>query len=172
MFQIARIVFRYCPAPDGSACAVNRIAISANEIMPIRQWLVLGAQHISAGFWKPVHRLELCRSQSDAFGHIGMAVLIVRTTSAVPIQQAARDIGGMQFPRILIFKFVDAAFAATVAQGLPLRPIKPGQRHVLPETPAHLTQRPSSRAISSGEPLSGMKAIGSPSGPYKAVARL
>ena len=52
-----------------------------------------------------------------------MAMLVVRTRTRSAIQQAARNIGGVQFTRVLILQFVDAAFATTVAQRLPLRPV-------------------------------------------------
>ena len=84
---------------------------------------------------------------------------------AAPIKQVAGNIGGVQFPGILILKLVDATFAAAIAQGFPLRPVEPVKRHIFPKTRAHLIQRASSLAILSGGPSCGMMAMGPPSGP-------
>lgn len=172
MFQITRIVFRYRPAPDGGACPVYRLSITANQVMPFRQRFVFGTQYIGAGFWQPVHGHKLGRRQPDAFRHMCVAMLVVRTAAGGPVEQAAGNIRRMQLTGILILELVDATFAAAIAKGFPLRPVKSRQRDVFPEPAAHSTQRPSSLAISSGFPFSGMKAIGAPSGPYNAVARL
>jgi hypothetical protein len=46
----------------------------------------------------------------------------------------------MELAGLLVLQLVDAAFAAAVAQGLPLRAVELFERQVFPEFSAHRTQ--------------------------------
>ncbi len=87
---------------------------------------------------------------------------IVAAAPAAPIEQPARDVGGQQLAGFLVLELVDAAFAASVAQRLPLRAIELRERRILPEPPAHLTHRSISAATASGPLSIGSGAIGLP----------
>src|SRR3546814_14723104 len=77
---------------------------------------------------------DLCSSDlPHAFADEGVAVAIVRTLPARAIEQPAGDAGRDQRTGFVILELVDAAFAAAVAQRLPLSAIELFDRHVFPE---------------------------------------
>src|SRR3546814_2195482 len=75
----------------------------------------------------------------------------------------AGDVGRDQRTGFVILELVDAAFAAAVAQRLPLSAIELFDRHVFPEARAHFAQRSISSTIGCGGPSTGSSASGSPS---------
>src|SRR3546814_3513527 len=84
----------------------------------------------------------------------------------------AGDVGRDQRTGFVILELVDAAFAATVAQRLPLSAIGLFDRHVFPETRAHFAQRSISSTIGCGGPSTGSSASGFPSGPIRYAMRV
>src|SRR3546814_16981310 len=56
------------------------------------------------------------------------AMLVIAAARGRNVEQAARDIGGIDAPRVLVFQLVQAAFAAAVAQGFPLPGVEAGER--------------------------------------------
>src|SRR3546814_11432568 len=96
---------------------------------------------------------DLCSSDlPHAFADEGVAVAIVRTLPARAIEQPAGDVGRDQRTGFVILELVDAAFAAAVAQRLPLSAIELFDRHVFPEARAHFAQRSISSTIGCGGP--------------------
>src|SRR3546814_7917272 len=86
------------------------------------------------------------------------SVAIVRTLPARAIEQPAGDVGRDQRTGFVILELVDAAFAAAVAQRLPLSAIELFDRHVFPEARAHFAQRSISSTIGCGGPSTGSSA--------------
>src|SRR3546814_3966105 len=76
----------------------------------------------------------------------------------------AGDVGRDQRTGFVILELVDAAFAAAVAQRLPLSAIELFDRHVFPEARAHFAQRSISSTIGCGGPSTGSSASCLPSG--------
>ena len=107
---------------------MDGIAAAANQIMPIGQWLARIAQNIGAGRWQPEIIADFAPRQPDAIGDIHPAGLVIRTLAAFQVEQLARDIGGIDAARVLILHLMQAAFAAAIAQGLPLRTVELVQR--------------------------------------------
>jgi hypothetical protein len=96
--------------------------------MPFRQRLIIPAQNIGAGFGQPIHCPQLCGGQPDAVGHMGKAVFIIRTFRFPPIKQAARHVRHIKIAGFLVLQLMKAAFAAAIAQSLPLAAIQRVQR--------------------------------------------
>src|SRR3546814_20154186 len=92
--------------------------------MPVGQALPRRAQPIGAGRWQPVDIADVRHRQPHAFADEGVAVAIVRTLPARAIEQPAGDVGSDQRTGFVILELVDAAFAAAVAQRLPLSAIE------------------------------------------------
>src|SRR3546814_7706764 len=63
--------------------------------MPLRQRLALAAQPVGAGAGQPAYRLHLRGGQAHAIRHEAAAFLVVGALAAVPVKQAAGDIGGI-----------------------------------------------------------------------------
>src|SRR5690606_11896686 len=95
-----------------------------DEVMPCGQRLTLTPQAIGAGAGEPAYRLHLLRCQAHAIRNEAAAILVAGALPAVPIEQAAGDIGGIDAAGILILRLVQAAFAASVAQRFPLRAVE------------------------------------------------
>ena len=96
--------------------------------MPGRQGQIPGAQFIGAAVRQPVKFLELVAGQPDAIGDMKFAVAIVAAPRLLEIEQFAGDIGHVNLTVVFIFGFQQAAFAAAVAQSLPLPAIKRFER--------------------------------------------
>src|SRR3546814_7708845 len=106
------------------------------------------------------------------------AMLVIAAARGRNVEQAARDIGGIDASRVLVFQLVQAAFAAAVAQGFPLPGVEAGERRfpkgALRCRPRHryFTHFANSAATLSGAPSStsvegsssGNSASGLPSG--------
>ena len=116
--------FRYCPTFDRHASVMNRFTATADQIMPIGQRFTRRAQHIGTGRGQPDIIVNFVGCQAKAFGHDGLAPPIICALAGRQIKQFARDIGGINPPRIFVLNLIEAAFAAAVAQCLPLRAIK------------------------------------------------
>jgi len=179
-------IFADRPADDRLARAVHRLAITADEIMPVGQRFALGAQAIGAALRQPLEVVDLCLGQCQAVGNMAAAVLVIAAARSGKVEQAARDIGGIDAARILILQLVQAAFAAAVAQSLPLPGVEAGERRfpkgALRCRPCrhHFTHFASSAATLPGAPSStsvegsssGSSASGLPSGSIKKASWL
>src|SRR5690349_4007327 len=96
--------------------------------MPLRQGAALSAKAISASERQPGNVPHIVARQSHAVWHETAAMLIVGALRALPVEQAAGDIGGIDAAGVGVLDLVQAAFAATVAQGFPLAAIKRFER--------------------------------------------
>src|SRR3546814_2359495 len=65
--------------------------------------------------------------QGQAIGDVAAPVLVIAAARRRQVEQAARDIGRIDAPRVLVLQLVQAAFAAAVAQRLPLSGIQAGE---------------------------------------------
>jgi hypothetical protein len=96
-----------------------------------------------------------------------MAMLVIRTLRAAPVEQFTRNIGREKFARFVVFELMEAALAAAVAQSFPLCLIELMKRQCFPELFGHFTHLPISAAITSAVPSCEMSAIGLLSGSIK-----
>ena len=62
-----------------------------------------------------------------------MAVAVILALRGAPVEQAAGDVGRIELAGLLILELVQAAFAAAVAQRLPLAAVELGERLRFPE---------------------------------------
>src|SRR3546814_7717369 len=109
-------------------CALPIVRVAADEIMPVVQGFALGAQAIGAGLRQPFEVVDLRFGQRQAIGNMAAAMLVVAAARGRKIEQAARDIRRIDAARVLILQLEQAAFAAAVAQGLPLTRVEAGER--------------------------------------------
>ena len=150
----------------GNARTDHRVAIAADEIVPVRQRAAFGAQAIGAGPGQPADIVDDAQRQPQAIRDEGLAVLVIHAACGLRVEQPAGDIGVLDLAGVFIFDLVQAAASATVAQGFPFRRIEIGQRP-LPETVPQRTHFSSSAATASGPSSVGSMASGSPSGPNR-----
>ena len=108
-------------ASSDSSIIVDGIAVPVR----IRRSARARAYRLSLDQARGELRLSLpMRGQPNAVGHKAPPLAIIAALPAMPVEQAAGDIGRIDVPRILILRLVQAAFAASVAQRFPLRAIK------------------------------------------------
>src|SRR3546814_3627783 len=140
--------------------------------MPVGQRPPLLAQAVGAALRQPFDIGDLDLGQRQTVGDVAAAVLVIAAARGRKVEQPARDIGGIDAPGILILQLVQAAFAAAVAQRLPLPRVEAGERGLPKGARAYFTHFASSAATLSGAPSSmsvegsssGSIAIGLPSG--------
>ena len=147
------------------ANSMNSLRIAADKIMPFRQRHAIRPQLIGAGRGQPLDILQHRLRQAQAIWDKSLAPPVVLAAGAMRIEQLARYIGGIDAACILIFDLVKAAFAAAVAQCLPLRAVE-GRERLLPER-LYPIQRSISATIACGFWSCGSSAIGSPLGPIR-----
>ena len=136
--------------------------IAGQQVMPVRDRLALGPAAISAARRQPWHLFDQAWCQSQAVGHEGLAMAIVRAARGGGIEQLAGDIRLGDLASILVFELVQAATPATVAQGFPLL-ARQDVEIEFPEPLSQRTHRPSSAATPSALSSTGSSAIGLPS---------
>ncbi len=71
---------------------------------------------VGTGWRQPIDFRDRLGRQADAIGDVSAAICIIRASTGVGVQQAARDIGPGDFAGIVIAQFMQAAAATTVAQ--------------------------------------------------------
>ena len=111
---------------------MNAVTISADQIVPIGQRLARVAQNVRTGRWQPFEVADFALSKAQTIGHKRSPVLVVAAQCGFDIEQFARDVGRVNPAGLVVFDLVQAAFAAAVAQCLPLSPIECFERG-LPE---------------------------------------
>lgn len=144
--------------------------------MPIGQRFTRRTQHIGAGYRQPDVIVNLTLGQAKAFRDYRLAIAIVGASAGLEVKQFACDVRRVNASSIFILDLVQAAFAAAIAQSLPLRAVE-GFNWCLPELwiVAHRTHLTSSASTSLGAPSltsvfgwsAGMIASGLPSGPIR-----
>src|SRR3546814_20043781 len=122
--------------------------------MPVGQRPPLLAQAVGAALRQPFDIGDLALGQRQTVGDVAAAVLVIAAARGRKVEQPARDIGGIDAPGILILQLVQAAFAAPVAQRLPLPRVQAGERGLtkgprasfppFASSAAHLSAAPSS----------------------------
>lgn len=102
--------------------------------MPVIKRLALVQKPVGAGPGHPIGNIGQVRGrQNHAFGHQCLADVVLAAAAGFVIQQAAGHPGQFHFTRIGIFKLVQTAFPAPVAQRLPLALSEVLERHFLPK---------------------------------------
>jgi len=101
--------------------------------MPIEKRLAFMEQPIGAAGRKPLVSLDIAGLELDAVRHSGKAVVIVPASAGGIIEQSAGDVREVDFTRVPVFQFVEAAPAASIAKGLPFGDAHLSQRLGFPE---------------------------------------
>ena len=73
-------------------------------------------QSIRAGARQPVQLTGIVRAEGYTIRHQYRAARVIATAAAGLVEIATADFGVMNFAAVCVFKFVQAAFGATVAQ--------------------------------------------------------
>ena len=107
-----------------------RLAISTDQIMPFWQRFICRTEHICACGRQPDIIFDFVRGEPETFWDDGTATAIIGTLTALQVQQFAGDIGRIDAACIFVLHLVEATFAASVAQGFPLRPIEACERRL------------------------------------------
>ena len=110
-----------------------RIAVVAHQMVPVRQLLSFGQQTVAAGFWKPAVIADRLWCQLDAVRDTQAAVSVVAATTGLGIEQTAGHVRVVDAFGVLVLEFLQAAQAAAIAHGFPLRTAHALQRSGLPE---------------------------------------
>lgn len=115
------IFFRYHTISDRNAGLMDRLAIAGQEIMPPIEWAALRDETIGTRRRQPCVCLlhDLVHVELDAVRHMLPSVLIVLALAGAVIEQFAGDVRPEDFAGILVLELVQAAAAATIAQGVP-----------------------------------------------------
>lgn len=100
---------------------VHGAAAAGDKGMPLWQTLPLRQQAIGAGGGQPVELGNLVVSDLQAVRLFFEAVAVVGALASLGIEQIAGHVGEHQLLGVLVDQLVQAALAAAVAQGLPLR---------------------------------------------------
>ena len=114
------IIFAHYAIADRHTCYVHRLRIAGDQRMPPGQILVGRPQAVGAGGRKPVEAADAAGLQHNAVGDPDLAIGVVATPACPGIQEPARDVREIDLIGVLVPKLHQAAFAATVAQRLPL----------------------------------------------------
>src|SRR5690606_16600162 len=117
---INTVIFHIPGAAHGDARRMHRFGIARNERMPPEQGFALIDPAIGAAARHPAKVRDNVRRQRDAIGHKARAFLIAGALACAEIEQPAGDIGIGKLKRVFIFQLEKAAFAAAVAERLPL----------------------------------------------------
>jgi hypothetical protein len=98
---------------------------------------------------------------------VGAPIGVIEALASAAIEHTARNIGGDQLACILIFELVKTAFAATVAQSLPLAAIERLERPFPEAIGDYFTHVSSNFATATLSSAGVITAIGLPSGPNR-----
>lgn len=94
--------------------------VSGHQRVPVGQASPVMQQSVGTGFGHPIGNvLECIGAQNHTFRDDSFALCIIGASAGCIIEQAAGDAGEDQFVSVDIFKLVQAAFPATIAQTLP-----------------------------------------------------
>ena len=85
---------------------MHSLPVAADQIVPWRQRVAIGAQDIGAGSGQPRIIVDGAPRQPDAIGHMQPPVPVIGAAAAVQVKQFARDIGGIDSARIFILHLV------------------------------------------------------------------
>ena len=107
---------------------MNRIAVTAHQIMPVGQRKTGIAKHISTGRWQPFEIAYFAARKPKAIRYKRPPVPVITTLRGLRVQQLTSDIGRVNTTSVLVLNLMQAAFAAAIAQRLPLRAVKRFQR--------------------------------------------
>ena len=100
---------------------VHGTAAAGDQRMPLGQALPLGQQPIGAAGGQPVVLGYLVDGDLQAVRLLLEAVAVIGALAGLGVEQIAGDVGEHQLLGILVDQLVQAALAAAIAQGLPLR---------------------------------------------------
>ena len=103
------------------ASLMHGAAAAGDKGMPLWQALPLSQQAIGAGGGQPVELGNLVVGDLQAVRLFLKAVAVVGALAGLGIEQVAGHVGEHQLLGVLVDQLVQAALAAAVAQGLPLR---------------------------------------------------
>ena len=96
------------------------------------------AQAVGAAGGKPGIGAYILRAQHHALRHMRLSMGVVLTLRRGAVEQRTSDCGGVNLAVVLIFKFVQTTFAATIAQAFPLAGGEFIQRGVVPPRGIHI----------------------------------
>lgn len=113
--------FVYHLAAHRLTCLMHGGATAGDQRMPFGQGLPLGQQPVGTGRGQPVILGNLVECDLQAIRLFLEAVAVIGTLAGLGVEQIAGHIGEHQFVGVLVNKLVQAALAAAIAQGLPLR---------------------------------------------------
>lgn len=100
---------------------VHGAAAAGDKGMPLWQTLPLRQQAIGAGGGQPVELGNLVVGDLQAVRLFFKAVAVIGALAGLGIEQVAGHVGEHQLLGVLVNELVQAALAAAIAQGLPLR---------------------------------------------------
>lgn len=100
---------------------VHGAAAAGDKGMPSRQGLPFRQQAVGTGRGQPVELGNLVVGDLQAVRLFFKAVAVVGALAGLGIEQVASHVGEHQLLGVLVDQLVQAALAAAVAQGLPLR---------------------------------------------------
>lgn len=109
----------YFVAHRDAGC-VDGLGIARYQRMPFIQFIARCNQSVSACIWQPVHVGDVIRCQGDAARVALMAVCVDGAPAFGHVQKPAGDGGIVHLAAGLVLVFLQAADAASVAQGFPL----------------------------------------------------
>lgn len=103
------------------ASLVHGATAAGDQRMPGRQGIPFGQQAIGAARRQPVVLGYLVDGDLQTVRLFFKAVAVIGALAGLGIEQVAGDIGEHQLLGVLVDELVQAALAAAIAQGLPLR---------------------------------------------------
>ena len=101
--------------------AVDSLAVAADEVVPVVKVFALVDQAVGAGLRQPVDGGHDFGRQLDADRHELLAVWVVLALAGLVVEQLAVKFRHVEVAGGFVFELHQAAFAAAVAEGFPLR---------------------------------------------------
>src|SRR4051812_17276156 len=128
--------------------------------MPIEQRLSVRPQAVCAAVGKPVETAEVRPVELHAVRDQLQPVLVIEAPAVAAVEQFAGDIGRVEHAGFLVLELVDAAAAATIAQGFPLAAIELAER-LLPKWRASVHDKATLALLGGGDQagISGLKSM-------------
>lgn len=117
ILQCAGTAFANAAPCGGSPCTDNGFCRATDQWMPQGQTAPFGQAAISTVRRKPVECVDHVGCQGYTILHFAVPVWVILALTGFGIEQPARDRCIMQFFRVIIAQFVQAAATAAVAQG-------------------------------------------------------
>lgn len=99
----------------GAGSSVHFACIAAYQGMPLGQRLAFSEKPVGAGSGKPTVGTGIGVAQIQAVGDALQPVRVIAAAPCRMVKELAGHAGVVDFARVLIFKFVQAAFSAAVA---------------------------------------------------------